>query len=314
MRYLLLSASALALAACGEEAQAPADQTTDAAAEETADAAEETAASADAGAMTASERLDAVLAAQPEDAQARYQFRHPKETLTFVGVEPGMTVLEALPGGGWYSKILLPYLGADGKLIGADYSMDMWPLFGGFATEEFLEGRKTWPTDWPAQTAEWGVEDAAAVEAFAFGSMPEDIAGTADAVLFIRALHNLSRFEDEGGFRSEAITEAFTALKPGGVAGVVQHRAPADSSDEWADGSRGYLKQGAVVAAFEAAGFELVEVSEINANPNDQPTEDDIVWRLPPTFGTSQDNAELRAEMEAIGESDRMTLKFRKPE
>ncbi|NLG75036.1 MAG: methyltransferase, partial [Xanthomonadaceae bacterium] len=79
-------------------------------------------------------------------------------------------------------------------------------------------------------------------------------------------------------------------------------------------GDAGYVKQSAVVAAFEKAGFELIGSSEINANPKDQPTEEDVVWRLPPTLATSRDDPELRKQMEAIGESDRMTLKFRKPE
>ena len=303
MKHLFMSASALALFACAQEGAETETPTEDAVEEVVEDAG-----------PSASETLDAILAAQPEETQARYQYRHPKETLEFFGIEPGMTVVEGLPGGGWYSKILLPYLGADGALIGADYSMEMWPLFGGFATDEFLAERSTWAADWPGQTAEWGIEDGASVAAFNFGSMPEDMAGTADAVLMIRALHNLSRFEAEGGFRTQALTEAYNVLKPGGVVGVVQHRAPADSADEWADGSNGYVKEAAIIAAFEAAGFELADSSEINANANDQPTEEDFVWRLPPTFGTSGEDAELRAEMEAIGESDRMTLKFKKPE
>ncbi|MEM9616911.1 MAG: methyltransferase [Pseudomonadota bacterium] len=304
MKYLMMSAAALALVACSQETSSAPEASESAAAPETAMT--ET--------MSASQSLDKALEAQTDEVKARYQYRNPKETLEFFGVEPGMTVLEALPGGGWYSKILVPYLGPEGALIGADYSMEMWPLFTGFATEEFLAERATWAADWPAQTEEWGIENGAPVSAFVFGSMPDDMAGAADAVLLVRALHNLSRFEDEGGFRTQALEEAFRVLKPGGVAGVVQHRAPADSSDEWADGSNGYLKESALIAAFEAAGFELVDTSEVNANPKDQPTEQDIVWRLPPTFGTSENNAELRAEMEAIGESDRMTLKFRKPE
>ena len=83
--------------------------------------------------------------------------------------------------------------------------------------------------------------------------------------------------------------------------------------DEWASGSNGYLKKDFIIVQMEKAGFEYVDASDINANPKDQPTESDFVWRLPPSLGTSGDNPELRAEMEAIGESNRMTLKFRKP-
>lgn len=258
-------------------------------------------------------KLDAALAAQSDDVKARYDARNPKETLTFFGVEPGMTVVEALPGGGWYSKILIPYLGEGGKLVGVDYSMEMWPHFGGFATPEFIEARKSWPADWPGQMRE-AVGEGAKVSAFTFGALPEEMKGKADVVLLIRALHNLARFEEHGGFLTQALADTHAALKPGGVVGVVQHRGPEGNSDEWASGSNGYLKQSAVIAAFESAGFEFVEASEINANPNDQPTEEDVVWRLPPSLGTSGEDAALRERMQAIGESDRMTLKFKKPE
>lgn len=257
-------------------------------------------------------RLATVLDAQPEEMQARYQYRHPKETLEFFGIEPGMTVVEGLPGRGWYTKILLPYLGKEGHLIGANYSMDMWPKFS-FASEEFLKMQSTWLTAWPAGAEEWRDDDSATIAAFSFGSMPESMAGTADAVIFTRVLHNLARFEADGGFLTKALADAYAVLKPGCVFGVVQHRARDDMSDDFADGSHGYLKKSFVIAAAEKAGFELVDESDINANPKDQPGEDDIVWRLPPSLRTSEDNPELKAELEAVGESDRMTLKFRKP-
>lgn len=302
LKYLLAGVAATALAACSQEAPV----------EESAAPAETETAAPDEPAMTAEEKLDAILDAQPDDVKARYKWRHPKETLQFFGVEPGMTVIEALPGGGWYSKILIPYLGVDGRLIGANYAMDMWPLFGSFATEEFLARQRAWTNDWPAQMRE--AAEGADVAAFEFGSLPEDLKGTADVMLFIRALHNMARFEDEGGYLTQGLADAYAVLKPGGVVGVVQHRAPEESSDEWATGDAGYLKQSMVIAKFEEAGFEFVGASEINANPNDQPGSDDVVWRLPPTLGTSREDPELRARMEAIGESDRMTLKFRKPE
>ncbi len=256
--------------------------------------------------------LDAVLAAQPDEVRARYDQRHPKETLEFFGIQPGMTVVEALPGGGWYSKILLPYLGAEGRLIGANYAHDMWPKFG-FFDQEFIDSMATWTTDWPEQAQAWRGENGASVEAFDFGSMPDAFAGQADAVLFIRALHNLARFDSDGGYLTTALNDAHRVLKPGGIVGVVQHEARADMPDEWADGSRGYLKRQFVIDRVTAAGFEFVGASEVNQNPNDQPTTDDIVWRLPPTLATSGEDPELRAQMEAIGESNRMTLLFRKP-
>lgn len=259
------------------------------------------------------ERLEAVLAGKPAEFQARYAHRHPQETLEFFGIEPGMTVVEALPGGGWYSQVLIPYLGEEGRLIGANYAHEMWPLFGVF-DQAFVDSMETWTTDWPEEAEQWRGEDGAEVDAFAFGSMPASLEGQADAVLFIRALHNLARFEDEGGYLTTALDEAFRVLKPGGIVGVVQHEARAAMPDEWASGDNGYLKKQFVIDRLTAAGFELVDESDVNQNPNDQPTTDEFVWRLPPSYMTSQDDPEQRAEMDAIGESNRMTLRFRKPE
>ena len=146
------------------------------------------------------------------------------------------------------------------------------------------------------------------------GSMPEEYQGTADVVFFPRVLHNLANYESQGGFLTTALADAYAVLKPGGTFGVVQHHARDDMSDEFADGSRGYLKKDFVIAAAEAAGFEFVAESDINGNPKDQPGAEDIVWRLPPTLATSAEDEELKAEYMAIGESNRMTLKFRKPE
>jgi len=262
-----------------------------------------------------SDKLAAVLAAQPDEAKARYEYRHPQETIEFFGIEPGMTVVEGLPGGGWYSKILLPYLGSEGRLVGANYPLDLWPNFS-FANEEFMAEMSQWLETWPADAEEWRGEDGASIDAFWFGAMPKEMAGTADVVFFVRMLHNTWRFQSEGkgDYLDMAINDAYDALKPGGVLGVVQHHARDDVSDEWANGSHGYMKKQFVIDRVVAAGFELVAESDINANDKDQPSGDDIVWRLPPSFATSRDNEELKAQYAAIGESNRMTLKFRKPE
>jgi predicted methyltransferase len=252
-----------------------------------------------------------VLGAQPDDVKARYEYRNPKETLEFFGIEPGMTVVEALPGAGWYSQILVPYLGADGRLIGANYAHPMWSEFG-FFDQDFIDAMETWTTDWPQQAAAWAGDDGATVEGFEFGSMPAQLEGQADAVLLVRALHNLARFEDEGGFLTAALNDVKRILKPGGIVGVVQHEARPEMPDEWASGNAGYLKKQFVIDLFTNAGFELVDETDINQNPNDQPTGEDIVWRLPPSYQTSGDDADMRAEMDKIGESNRMTLKFRK--
>jgi predicted methyltransferase len=185
-------------------------------------------------------------------------------------------------------------------------------LFG-FFSEEQLKEKETWVTDFTADATAWSGENGATVSAFAFGSMPDEMKGTADAVLFIRALHNLARFESQGGFLTAALLDAFDVLKPGGTVGVVQHQARDEMPDEWAGGQNGYLKKSFIISAMESAGFEFVAGNDINQNPKDQPTDQDIVWRLPPSLATSRDNPELKAELEAVGESNRMTLKFRKP-
>lgn len=267
---------------------------------------------APAAAGDASARLARVLAEKPEEFRARYAHRHPQETLEFLGIEPGMTVVEVLPGGGWYSQVLIPYLGREGRLIGANYAQDMWPRFGMF-DQAFIDSMQTWTTDWPREAQQWQGEDGATVDAFELGSMPASLEGQADAVLFIRALHNLARFEGEGGYLTAALGDAHRVLKPGGILGVVQHEARPDMPDEWANGDNGYLKKSFVIEQATAAGFELVDESDVNQNPKDRPTAEDVVWRLPPSYATSRDDPELRAQMDAIGESNRMTLKFRKP-
>jgi predicted methyltransferase len=264
--------------------------------------------------VSSSVALAAALASQPEDVQARYEARNPGATLEFFGIEPGMTVVEALPGRGWYSKILLPYLGPEGKLIGAHYPDEMWIRILPGADEDRVAGILAQLEGWTETAEGWAGENGAKVYDYKLTTLPDDKAEKADAALFIRALHNLYRTEAELGTFSATIAETYRILKPGGVVGVVQHRASEDTPDEWADGNAGYLKTSFVVEAFEAAGFELEESSEVNANPADDAGPGDIVWRLPPSFGTSEEGSAERAAFAEIGESDRMTLRFRKPE
>lgn len=249
--------------------------------------------------------LAAVLSAQSDEHKARYDARNPGETLAFFGIEPGMTVAEALPGGGWYTKILVNYLGSEGAVYGVNYQDSVWRSFG--FSEDRVQQRIAATAAFPGQVAEW-TDNGIPALGFTFNSAPASTAGTADAVLFIRALHNLHRFKDTGVL-DEAIAAAHAMLKPGGIVGVVQHRAPESAPDDWATGRAGYLKPSAVIALFTNAGFTLDGESEINANANDKPTPDDIVWRLPPTYGMGP---ETKTAMDAIGESDRMTLRFRK--
>jgi len=126
-------------------------------------------------------------------------------------------------------------------------------------------------------------------------------------------MDNLARFEPKEASLSNAFKETYTVLKPGGIVGIVQHQAREDRPDDWANGDNGYLKKSFLVSKMQDAGFEFVGESNINENPRDQATVGDIVWRLPPSLSGARDDAEKQAAMTAIGESNRMTLKFRKP-
>jgi len=273
-KFLMISAAAFILTACSnadaEKTKVDSNETAEAAAGSDKSYAKKR--------KFDGEKLKAILDAQPEKTKARYDARNPAKTLKFFGIKPGMKVGEALPGGGWYTKILVPYLGEDGELVGIDYSLDIWREFS-FANQE------------------------------TFGDAAGDLAGQLDAVLFIRAMHNLSRYEAESQYMTQALATTHALLKPGGVVGVVQHRAPETATDDWAIGTAGYLKQSNVVAAFDAAGFELIKKSGVNANPKDTPSGDDVVWRLKPSLRGSD---ETKAAREAIGESNRMTLLFKK--
>ena len=260
---------------------------------------------------TASSSLAAILAAQPEEVVGRYKYRNPQQTLDFFGIQPGMTVVEALPGRGWYSKLLIAYLGKEGELVGANYPIGMYKLFG--YDEDRLAEMTNWGTNWPTTAQTWVEDDAARVSGFLMGDLTEAKKGTADAVLLIRALHNLARFDEEHGYLRDALQDTFDVLKPGGIVGVVQHAAPNESDDTWANGSKGYLKQTFVIKQMQKAGFEYVAASDINANPLDLPGVSDVVWRLPPTLSGSKGDEEKASAMQAIGESNRMTLKFVKP-
>jgi predicted methyltransferase len=271
--------------------------------------------------LTLSGTINSTLAAEPNPAlvqavesrsaeqRARDGARHPVETLSFFQVEPGMTVAEALPGEGWYTRILANYLGGDATLYGVTYVDRMWPMFS-FATEEWIADQLKASSKFAGMVngfADNGIK----AEGFSFSTIPEPAVGKVDRVLLIRALHNLNRFEATAGTLSQALSGVRGMLKEDGLVGVVQHRLSESAPAEGSDGSRGYLKQSDVVATFKEAGFELVASSEVNANAKDKPGPQDVVWRLPPSLSGSKDDPAKKAAMEAIGESDRMTLLFR---
>lgn len=257
-------------------------------------------AAASAFAEVDAERLQAALEdpIRAEDS-ARDQYRHPGETLAFLGIRPDMTVVEMAPGGGWYTRILAPYLEDEGHYVAGNYHPD---TFG----ERAVDALTRWPETWPDQVRAWAPE-IGDITTFTYQTEePEAFGPNADAALYFRAVHGLA----SRGRLTEVLGETYAMLKPGGLVGVVQHRAPADATDEYANGANGYMKQADVIALFEDAGFEFIEASDVNANPKDPANWETGVWTLPPSLRGPE---ELRDEVLAIGESDRMTLKFRKP-
>ena len=250
----------------------------------------------DAGAL-----LDEALngPARSDEDRARDQWRHPRETLQFFGVEPAMTVVEIWPGGGWYARILAPYLKSGGGIY---YAAQVDPAASDRAAAAVDRFR-----------SEFGdVERFGDVMITSLDSGEIAPENSADVVLTFRNVHNwLSNGKAEDNFKT-----FHRALKPGGILGVVEHRANENAGES--DAASGYVKESTVRALAEAAGFEFAGSSEINANPNDTKDHPFGVWTLPPVRRSSaspgqEDPNFDRAKYDAIGESDRMTLKFVKP-
>lgn len=244
--------------------------------------------------------LAEVLAHDRRDGdRARDQYRHPAETLAFFQVEPGMTVADYIPSGGWYTRILAPYLGADGHYIAvapdvSSMSERMQTYLGGLA-EKF-----------PTQAEEWDLDGGAKLSAFNLDGVPEELEGTVDRVLVFREFHNQTRMNalnlDMTTFRK--------MLKPGGMVGLIDHRANESQPFSSTYGNKGYVRQSDVIALFDFYGFDLVGLSEVNANPNDPKDWEGGVWSMAPGL-RGADTDEEKARRQAIGESDRMTLLFR---
>ena len=242
------------------------------------------------------------------DNSARDDWRNPVETLEFFGVEPSDTVVELWPGGGWYTQILAPYLAAgEGKLVAATWDPN---AFEGERRER-IDGRIAEYSEAFSDTERFGEVEISALSGSS-GALVE--AGTADVVLTFRNIQNWM----SGEYLDKVFADAFAALKPGGTFGVVEHRLPSTAQQDPAARS-GYVHEDFVIAAAERAGFVLEARSEINANPADTVDHPFGVWTLPPNSRSTDREGNApedfdAAKYEAIGESDRMTLKFRKPE
>jgi predicted methyltransferase len=234
--------------------------------------------------------------------RARDRWRHPLESLGFWGLRPGQTVVEFWPGAGWYTDIVAPFLAAT---VGHFYAADLAPADADGQAMVAAYRRRI--AENPKLYGE------VAFTAFGPASGPVAPAGSADLVLFLRNLHNWMA----GGVAEKAFRDAYAALKPGGVLGVEEHRAdPAAVPDVMA--SSGYVSQAYAIQLAEEAGFSLAAASEINANPKDTRDHPFGVWTLPPVRrssppGQPADPAFDHSRYDAIGESDRMTLKFVKP-
>ena len=227
---------------------------------------------------------------------ARDKYRHPAETLAFFGVEPTDTVVELWPGGGWYTEILAPYVLNGG---GTYYAASLEKLSGGtkrmVAANPELYGK--------IKSAHFPVFDPTDVK------VPDN---SVDVVLTFRNVHNWRmgyQRDDKQDYSAAAFKQIFAMLKPGGTLGIVDHRLP-EGADAERERTSGYIKTSTIKKLAADAGFRLAGESQVNANPKDTADWKDGVWTLPPSYRLKDVD---RAKYEAIGESDRMTLKFTKP-
>ncbi len=290
MKQLSLAlAMTLALTACGPAAEQPAapESASDQPAVAVPPAAVEAA---------SANPMDSVLAGtwRSDENKARDSYRHPAATLDFFGVTPNQTVVEITPGGGWYTEILAPLLMKDGHYIAA-FPVDA-------SSEYAARGNAKFREKLASDAAHFGAAKTVEYDPKAPNFGPD---GSADTVLTFRNVHNWA-----GGGNAEAMFKGFNAvLKPGGTLGIVEHRA-ADGADPASLEKSGYLTTASVTKLATDAGFKLVGESEINANPKDTKDYEKGVWSLPPSFANKEVD---RDKYLAIGESDRMTLKFVKP-
>lgn len=304
-QLLLASLIALSLTACQK---APAPETAAPAADTAAPAAEPTGesapAAAEASAIAASfnDQLSTIAAGPQRSAEniARNAFRHPVETLTLFGLAPTMNIIEIAPGGGWYTEILAPAVSPNGSYTAI--VVDPAKTTSDRAKEYNEKANQGLRDKFAAAPDQYGTAKVLAIDPAApvLGE-----ANSADMVLTFRNVHGWA-----GAGTAEQMFKAFfDVLKPGGVLGIEQHRA-APGTDPTVTAKSGYVSEDYVVGLAKAAGFELAERSEINANPKDDKDHPNGVWSLPPNLDVPEAD---KAAFSEIGESDRMTLKFVKP-
>lgn len=242
-----------------------------------------------------------------EANRERNRYRHPVGTLMFFGLSDGMTVMEITPGGGWYTEILAPVLRHNGQYIAASYDIDVegQPEYRYGQHNDLLEKFRMAPE----------IYDQAAVVPF---SPPESSdLGEADSVDMVVTFRNTHGWINDG-IAEANFREFARVLKPGGVLGIVQHRADY-GTDPAVTARSGYVSEQAVVELARKAGLYLEARSEVNANPKDNHDHEAGVWTLPPSLRLCRDIedaeewAACAAPWQEIGESDRMTLRFRKP-
>ncbi len=240
---------------------------------------------------------------RPPAEVARDKYRHPLESLTFWGLRPHTVVADLEPGGGYWTQILAPYE----RMTGGVYIAGVADLNNPNLSEGGKRGREAFA----AKFANEAIYGKVQLASFGPKSAPFAPAGSVDLVLTSRELHNWA----PAGLIDKIMGDAYAALKPGGILAVEDHRAdPRPEADKLKDG---YIATATVIAAARKAGFVPDGASEINANPKDTKDHPFGVWTLPPSRQSSADGkpnpAFDRAKYDAIGESDRMTLRFKKP-
>ncbi len=245
----------------------------------------------------ARQALTPVLAdARRTQDRPRDVWRHPAETLTFCRIEPGMTVVDYMPGGGWWTRILVPYLGDGGRYIALNPDVRTAP-------DQMKQYMGNLAVSFPPKITEWTGAPATRFGVYNSDGLPASLNNSVDRVMIMRQVHNIHRF----GMLYQEMAAVRRLLKPGGLLCIEEHRAKANAPAAYTDGSKGYMREADMIALMTAHGFELAAKSEINANRKDTADYPDGVWTLPPSYRLGDKD---KARYTAIGEADRMTLLF----